>query len=53
MKTEREHRSERIFWALILVLLLGYGAIKSHHVALALKAYDGQILTIDTTGAAK
>ena len=50
---ERERRSQRLFWALIIALLLGYGVIKARHVIIALGAYDGQPLTVDTSGAAK
>jgi hypothetical protein len=50
---ERERKSRRIFYLLILVLLLLYAAIKTHHILLAMDAYRGQPLEIDTTGAAK
>ncbi|MBO9466458.1 hypothetical protein J7443_14535 [Tropicibacter sp. R15_0] len=50
---ERESKSQRLFWALILALLLGYGGIKTYHVMLALQVYDGQPLEVDTSGAAK
>ena len=50
---ERERRSQRLFWALIIGLMLGYGGIKARHIALAMDAYQGQPLQVDTTGAAK
>lgn len=50
---ERERKSQRIYWIMIAALLIGYIAIKSYHVALAIQVYDGQPLTVDTTGAAK
>lgn len=49
----RERRSQRMFYLLILVLLLGYAGLKAHHIALAFDAYQGQPLQTDTTGAAK
>lgn len=49
----RERRSQRLFYLLIAVLFVGYGAIKYRHIALAMDAYQGQVLTTDTTGAAK
>ena len=52
-KTDREQRSQRLFYALILALLLAYAAIKSHHIRLAFEAYRGQTLDVDMTGAAK
>jgi len=52
-KTDRERQSQRLFYALIFALLLGYAAIKSHHILLAMEVYRGQTLTVDTTGAAK
>ena len=51
--TTREKRSQRMFYALILALLIGYGAIKYSHIKTALKVYQGQVLTTDTSGAAK
>jgi len=50
---EREKRSQRIFYALILSLILGYAAVKYRHISLALDAYQGQPLPVDTTRAAK
>ncbi|CUK27519.1 hypothetical protein TA5114_03347 [Cognatishimia activa] len=50
---DRERRSQRLFYGLILVLLLGYAGIKYEHVRVAMAAYDGQPLNTDTTGAAK
>ena len=50
---ERERRSARLFWALILALLIGYAAIKARHIAVAVSAYQDQPLTVDTRGAAK
>ncbi|CUH78472.1 hypothetical protein TRM7557_01897 [Tritonibacter multivorans] len=50
---ERERKSQRLFWALISALILGYAVIKARHIAVALEAYDSQPLTGDTTGAAK
>lgn len=50
---DRERRSQRFFWTLILVLLLGYVAVKSYHVMLAMSVYQGQTLQTDTRGAAK
>lgn len=50
---ERERKSARFYWILIAGLLVGYIAIKSHHIALAIEVYRGQPLTEDTSGAAK
>ena len=50
---EREKRSQRLFYVLILGLILGYAAIKYRHITLALDAYQGQPLSVDTTQAAK
>ena len=52
-QTTRQRSSQRLFWLLILSLLLGYAVIKYRHVALAMEAYQGQTLMTDTTGAAK
>lgn len=49
----RERKSQRLFWALILLLILGYALIKAQHIAVALDAYDGQPLVGQTEGAAK
>lgn len=51
--TNREHRSQRLFWALILGLIVVYGVVKTRHIALAFEAYQDQPLMTDTTGAAK
>ena len=51
--TAREKRSQRMFFALILALLLGYGVIKYRHIMTAMDAYQGQVLNTDTRGAAK
>ncbi len=53
METDRERKSQKIFYVLILGLLLGYGVIKYRHIQLAMTAYEGQVLETDTTGAAK
>jgi len=53
LKTDREQQSQRMFYALILVLVLGYGAIKFCHIMLAIEAHRGQVLDVDTSGAAK
>ena len=50
---ERERKSQRLFWALIIALILGYGGIKARHITVALDAYDGQPLAGPTVGAAK
>lgn len=50
---DRERRSARLFYALIVLLLLGYGVMKMRHIQLAFDAYEGQPLNADTTGAAK
>ena len=50
---DRERTSQRLFWALILALLVSYAGIKTYHVMLALQVYDGQPLQVDTPGAAK
>ena len=50
---ERERKSQRLFWALIVGLALAYGVIKTRHIIVALEAYDGQPLQQDTRGAAK
>jgi len=50
---DRERKSQHIFYVLIVALLLGYGALKYRHVALAFEAYQGQVLDSDTRGAAK
>lgn len=50
---ERERKSQRMFYALILCLLVGYGVIKYNHIMLAIDSYQGQVLTGDTSDAAK
>ena len=50
---ERERKSRRLFLALILVLILGYAALKALHISTAMSAYEGQVLEENTTGAAK
>ena len=49
----REHKSQRFFYALILLLLLAYGTLKAVHIAVAMDAYEGQVLNGNTEGAAK
>lgn len=49
---DRERKSQRLFWALIIALILGYGLVKTRHIMLALHAYDGQPLE-HTAGSAK
>ncbi len=49
----RERKSQRIFWTLILALLLGYGAVKYIHIVQAIEVYKGQVLEADISGAAK
>lgn len=49
----REHKSQRFFYALILGLLMAYGTLKAVHIAVAMDAYEGQVLSVDTKGAAK
>lgn len=51
--TDREHKSQRFFYALIAALLLGYAALKGQHIALAIEAFQNQPLQVDTSGAAK
>lgn len=51
-QTDRESRSRRIFYAMILGLLVSYIGIKTWHVMLAMDAYQGQPLE-RTHGAAK
>lgn len=50
---DREKKSQRFFYALIIVLLLGYAGLKSWHVLLAFNAYQGQPIERNTSGAAK
>ena len=50
---EREKRSQRMFYALILGLIVAYGAIKYRHIVMAIEAYQDQPLTADTSRAAK
>ena len=49
----RERKSQRIFWTLILALLLGYGVVKYSYIVHAIEVYHGQVLEVDTRGAAK
>lgn len=50
---DRERKSRRLFFCLILGLLIGYAAMKTWHIQLALQAYEGQVLSEDTSLAAK
>jgi hypothetical protein len=50
---EREKRSRRMFYALILGLIVAYGGIKYRHIVMALDAYQDQPLNADTSRAAK
>ena len=50
---ERERKSQRLFWALIVFLILGYGVIKARHIAVAIAAFEHQQIIGDTKGAAK
>lgn len=50
---DQERKSAWVFWILVAGLMLGYAAIKSHHIALAIEVYQGQPLAGDTRGAAK
>jgi len=52
MESDHEARSCRLYLGLIIVLLLVYGALKAWHVSVALRAFDGQELQVDTRGAA-
>jgi len=50
---DRERKSRRIFYTLIITLLISYIGLKSWHVVLALDVYEGQPLERSTYGAAK
>ncbi len=50
---ERERKSQRLFFVLIVALLLSYGTLKYRHIAVAFEAYQGQVLDKDTREAAK
>ena len=52
-KAEEDPKFRRLMYAMILALLVGYIGLKSWHVMIAMDAYQGQVLSEDTKGAAK
>jgi len=52
-RNEREKKTQRVMYILLITLLLGYLGFKSWHISVALDSYDGQVLERDITGAAK
>lgn len=50
---DRRLNTQTAFWGLIVVLFVIYGAFKYHHISLAVRAFEGQLLTSNTAGAAK
>ena len=42
--TERERKSRRFFFLLILCLLVVYAGVKYRHIDLAMQSYQGQVL---------
>ncbi|WP_171021637.1 hypothetical protein [Parasedimentitalea maritima] len=51
--SDRERKTQRLFYALILGLLVAYAGLKYRHISLAFTAYEGQVLKSNTSGAAK
>ena len=50
---EKDPAFRNKMYVLMAVLLLGYMGLKTYHVITAFKAYEGQVLDVNTQGAAK